>query len=197
MRRALLATALVLIAPAPASAAGGGLFPTFGGEGSTAAKAPFTYVTLPAGRRSMVEAVHKVGGAVELWRRLPGSYGTPLVALDGSTTGLSADGRTLVLVRNSRFYPPPDTRLLVLDAINLKVRDHITLPGFSSVDAVSPDGRWVYLVHYRNVIRDANDYEVRAYDLKTHRLDPRPVVDPAEPDEKMGGQPMARTMGAG
>jgi hypothetical protein len=39
-----------------------------------------------------------------------------------------------------------------------------------------------------------NDYEVRAYDLVRRRLLPAPIVDPREPDEKMQGLPMTRTM---
>jgi hypothetical protein len=39
-----------------------------------------------------------------------------------------------------------------------------------------------------------NDYEVRAYDLVGRRLLPAPIVDPREPDEKMQGLPMTRTM---
>src|SRR4051794_17704393 len=139
MRRALLATALVLIAPAQASAAGGGLFPTFGGSGATAANSSFTYIALPVpGKRSVIQAVDKAGGAVDRWRGLPGSYGVPLVASDGSTSGLSADGSTLVLVRNERYYPPRQTHLLVLDATTFKTRTSVTLRGFSGVDAVSP-----------------------------------------------------------
>jgi hypothetical protein len=197
MRRALLLLlALVFLTPAPASAAGGGLFPTYGGSGATAAGPPFTYVTLPAGKRSVVEAIHKGDASVQLWRTLPGNYGTPMVAIDGSQTGLSADGTTLVLVKSSRVYPPRRTDLLVLHAQGLQTKDRVSLKGFSSVDAISPDGRWVYLTHYTKPNRDPNAYEVRAYDLERHRWDPKPIVDPREPDEKMTGQPMTRTMSA-
>jgi MYXO-CTERM domain-containing protein len=197
MRRALLVTALALLAaPAPASASAGGLFPTFGGSGATASGPPFTYVTLPAGKRSVVEAIHKGDASVQLYRRLPGSYGTPMVAIDGSQTGLSADGTTLVLVKSVNRYPPQRTDLLVLHAQGLQTKTQVSLPGFSSVDAISPDGRWVYLTHYTKPASDPNAYEVRAYDLKRHRMDPRPLVDPREPDEKMTGQPLTRVMSA-
>ena len=46
----------------------------------------------------------------------------------------------------------------------LHVIRRLTLPGSYTVDAISPDGRWLYLIHYtarRNLLR----YEVRAYDL--------------------------------
>jgi hypothetical protein len=119
-----------------------------------------------------------------------------MVAMDGSQTGLSADGTTLVLVKSSRVYPPRRTDLLVLHAQGLQTKDRVSLKGFSSVDAISPDGRWVYLTHYTRPNRDINAYEVRAYDLQRHRMDPKPIVDPREPDEKMTGQPVTRTMSA-
>ena len=168
----------------------------YGGSGATASGPPFTYVTLPAGKRSVVEAIHKGDSSVQLWRRLPGDFATPMVAMDGSQTGLSADGTTLVLVKNGRRYPPRKTELLVLYAQGLQTADQVTLPGFHSVDAISPDGRWVYLIHYTKPLRDPNAYEVRAYDLKRHRMDPKPVIDPREPDEKMTGQPLTRVMSA-
>ena len=40
--------------------------------------------------------------------------------------------------------------------------------------------------------RDLNNYAVRAYDLRTRRLLPRPVVDPHEADEPMRGIPVTR-----
>ena len=80
----------------------------------------------------------------------------------------------------------------MLDARRLIVRRHISLPGFFTVDAISPDGRWLYLIQYagQNVL----DYRVRALDTQTGRLATRDVVDPREPDEQMGGLPMARVM---
>jgi hypothetical protein len=72
------------------------------------------------------------------------------------------------------------------------VRRRIELPGFFTVDAISPDGRWLYLIQYAgdNVL----DYRVRALDTRTGRLAARDVVDPREPDEQMGGLPMTRVM---
>src|SRR4051794_31934041 len=192
MRRLLLAFALALIAPASAAASGGGGFPTQGG-GVTTPDLPWSYVTVPAGRgHSLVQAVHRPDGAVQLYRSLPGNYGLALAANDGTQTGLSGDGNTLVLARIENDFPPQRTHLLVLHALGLATQARVSLPGYYTVDAVSPDGRYVYLIHYRDA--QQTDYEVRAYDLVRHRLDPKPIVDPREPDEKMTGQPMARVV---
>jgi MYXO-CTERM domain-containing protein len=88
----------------------------------------------------------------------------------------------------------PDTRLLTFDARSLRPRAPIVLPGQVTVDAVSPDGRWLYLVRYRSVRN--NRYDVVAYDLARRHLLRTPIVDPREPDEKMQGFPLTRTVSA-
>jgi hypothetical protein len=69
------------------------------------------------------------------------------------------------------------------------------LRGSFAVDAISPDGRWLYLTHYTTPTNVAN-YEVRAYDMTRQRLLPRPLVDPREPGEKMQGLAVTRAMSA-
>jgi hypothetical protein len=116
------------------------------------------------------------------------------VAFDGSATGLSADGRTLVLAGFSYTYPQKSTSLVVLDAVRLRPRAHLSLPGMYVVDAISPDGRWLYFTHYKSA--NTLDYEVVGYDLQQRQLLAKPIVDPREPDEKMQGQPVNRLMSA-
>ncbi len=193
MRRAFLALlALTLIAPASAAASGGGGFPTQGG-GVTTADLPWSYVAVPAGRgHTLVQAIHRPDGAVQLYRSLPGNYGLALAANDGTQTGLSGDGTTLVLAKIENDFPPQRTHLLVLYAQGLTTRTRVSLPGYYTVDAVSPDGRYVFLVHYRDA--QQSSYEVVSYDLQRNRLDPKPIMDPREPGEKMSGQPMSRVV---
>ena len=139
--------------------------------------------TVLAVRRNKRSTVLRAG-------RIAGRWSIPAVTLDGATTGLSADGATLVLVRPAQSFPPTATRLAVVDAATLRLRRTIALRGFFTVDAISPDGRWAYLVQYEgdNVL----DYRVRALDTASGRLRARPVVDPREPGEQMGGLPMTR-----
>jgi dipeptidyl aminopeptidase/acylaminoacyl peptidase len=163
-----------------------------GGAGVSTWTGPVNYVAVSAGRDTVVERVTRDGGRVERTRVLSGHFGIPGAAYDGSTTGLSADGRTLVLAElPSRLTT---TRLLVLDTRNLRVRKHIALPGFLSVDAISPDGRTLYVLRYPKAQPGGLTYDVMALDLRTGRLRGDPITDPREPDEKMGGIPLTRTM---
>jgi hypothetical protein len=180
-----------LVAPSTALAAGG---PVPAAQGSAVAipGSTYSYAAFGAGRDTIVKRFE--GGAVSALR-VSGHYGVPGVGQDGSTTGLSGDGRTLVLADIPATYPPRTTRLLVLAAPRLAVRARLTLAGFSTVDAISPNGRWLYLIQYPS--SDISKYAVRAYDLAARRLLPQPVVDPREPDEAMTGFPITRVMSAG
>jgi hypothetical protein len=198
MRRALVITLgiLGLLAPAGALASGGPAPPIMGGAGVSVAGNPFNYVTLATGSSTLVERVRRGAGTVEASNLIAGAFGVPGAAYDGSGTGLSANGRTLVLAGIINNYPPTRTRLVVLDAGGLRVRARITLRGYFTVDAISPTGRWLYLIDYSSQT-NLTDYQVRAYDLTHRRLLAKPIVDPRQPDEKMVGVPMTRVMSPG
>jgi hypothetical protein len=136
------------------------------------------------------------GGPALRTLRIPGRFALPAVAYDGLAAGLSADGRTLILVNPRRRFPRASTTLAVVDPKRMRLRRQIHLRGDFSFDAISPDGRLLYLIQYLSK-RDITDYAVRAYDMRTRRLFRQPVVDPSEPDEDMSGEPLARVMGAG
>jgi hypothetical protein len=192
MRRLLVVGGCVgaLAAPAGAGAAGGPVTAVQGGAGVRVAGSAAGYVAVGVGRRTLVEQVLAPGGAIVRTLTIRGTYGVPGVAYDNSTTGLSADGRTLVLAQIPNRFPVRRTRLAVLDARRLRVARRITLPGFYTVDAIAPDGRSLYLIRYLR--QDGTRYEVRAYDIAARRLVPAPVVDPEEPGEKMQGFPLTR-----
>jgi hypothetical protein len=126
---------------------------------------------------------------------MPGTFTIPAVAYDASAGGLSGDRHTLVLIEPRTSFPRAATKLLVLHVPSLRYRTTVTLHGDFSFDAVSPDGRRVYLIQYLSKT-DPTRYAVRSYDLATRRLQPKPVVDPANADEKMRGQPLSRAAGA-
>jgi hypothetical protein len=195
-RRRFLMCALVCAAcaPVPVADAAGPPLPSWqsGKAGVVAPGGSDRIRARRAGADTMVIAARRRDGRVLRSRRIDGRWSVPAVTLDNGTTGLSADGGTLVLAHPPRQYPPTRTRLAVLDARHLLMLRRIELPGFFTVDAISPDGRWAYLIQYPG--DDVLDYRVRALDTRTGRLAARDVVDPRNPDEQMGGLPMTRAM---
>ena len=149
------------------------------------------YVTLPAERDTVVAAIDVVGGQVLISRYVPGRFTIPVVAYDGSASGLSADGGTLLLIRPRVAFPRRTTTFAVIGTKRLRPRDVFTLRGDFSFDALSPDGRWLYLVEYLSE-RDPSRYLVRLYDLERGRMLPEPIIDPEEVGDVMRGMPVTR-----
>ena len=110
------------------------------------------YVTIPAGADTVVARVNARGGRIGASLLLPGTFTIPAVAYDGSASGLSGDGHTLILIEPRASFPRAETRLAVLDTRPLLWRTTITLPGDFSFDAVSPDGSSLYLIQYTSAL---------------------------------------------
>lgn len=198
MRVSRLTTFALAIAGAAATcaaAAGGGPSPgvSSGSGGVVSRAAGLRYVALPFQRTTVVQAVRIRGGRVARFNSLPGSYGIPLVGFDGSTDGLSADGKTLVLasaVGRSQF--------VVLDARTLRVRQTVTLKGTFSYDALSPDATTLYLIqHVATPNTSSSRYYVRAYDLVHERLLRKVIFDTREKWGLMSGSPITRVASTG
>ena len=189
-----VALMLCLMVP-PEALADGGPVPPLQGTSIAVAGSPYAYAALAAGANTVVKQMKAGTGQAASDLRVHGRYGVPGVDSSGDTTGLSADGRTLVLAELPGTIPPRTTQLLALDTPRLAVRAKLVLGGYWTVDAISPDGRWLYLIHYPS--SDITRYEVRAYDLRAHRLLARPVVDPHDGGEAMTGFAIARVMSAG
>jgi hypothetical protein len=149
------------------------------------------YVTLPAEKGTVVAAVDQATGEVLRSRFVPGRFTVPVVAYDGTASGLSANGTALVLIRPRVAFPRRTTTFAVLGTERLRPRDEFTLQGDFSFDALSPDGRWLYLVQYLSR-RDPTRYLVRLYDLERGRLLPEPIIDPREVGDVMRGMPVTR-----
>ena len=180
--------------PAAGAGAAGAPIPSLD-TGKTGAVAPGGSERLTArrsGENTLVTAVRRSDRQVLRSREIAGRWTVPAATLEGATTGLSADDRTLALVRPTRIYPPTNTELAVVDARELTVRREISLSGFFTIDAISPDGRWLYLIQYADA--NALDYRVRALDTRSGRFASRDVVDPRSPKEQMGGMPMTRAI---
>jgi hypothetical protein len=166
-----------------------------GGEGIAsadgAASEGVRYLTFHGGGRSVIAQVQRAGGRALRWSFLRGNFTIPAVALDGSPSGLSRDGRTLVLIRPRVSFPQSRTRLAIVNAQTPRTRRLLTLRGDFIFDAISPNGRLVYLIQYL-APKDPTRYAVRAYDVARSRLIVRAIVDPHEPDEAMHGFPLTR-----
>jgi hypothetical protein len=195
MKRSTILVLLLFALAAPAARADG--LPVLGvdvgptGVASLAGHA--RYLTLSAGRNTMLERVDARNGHVLVWSLLRGSWTIPAVAYDYSASGLSADGKRLVLIEPRAGFPRARTRLLVLDTSRLWLKPvrTIDLNGDFSFDALSPRGRLMYLIHYTSPT-DPTVYEVRRVDLSTGALAAKAVTDPEEHGVKMGGRPLER-----
>jgi hypothetical protein len=158
--------------------------------GVTNSAADIRYHAVEAGEGTLVMR-QRSDGLIMRSRFIEGRWGIPAVAYDGTASGLSEDGETLVLINPRDQFPRADTPFLVFDADRLRITDRFTLDGDFSFDAISPDGQKMYLIHYLSR-RDPTQYEVRSYDLEGGSLDPKPIVDPNEEGEEMYGSPMTR-----
>jgi hypothetical protein len=156
------------------------------------------FVALPAdrGRWTVLARIKLRGGSVTRYGSILGSYGIPGVTFRGDVGGLSPDGRLLVVAATAAggLLLRPVSHFAVVDAKTLRTRARVTLAGDLSFDALSPDGRTLYLIQHTST-RDLQRYRVRAYDLVRRRLLPDAIVDRTEPN--MRGYPLARISGPG
>src|SRR3954453_17073332 len=116
MRSKRLCTLLAaLLAAVVAAAAHGDGLPVLGievgGSGLVTPSGAERYVTVPAGIDTVVARVSVSGGRVLGSSLLPGTLTIPAVAYDGSASGLSGDGKTLVLIEPRQSFPRARTRL--------------------------------------------------------------------------------------
>ena len=199
MSRLLLAGALALVA-APAALAANGPSPgvVSGGNGVVAPGGAIRYVTVPAGARTTLEAVRVRDGRVVRFASFPGRFGIPLTTYSGSTGGVSADGLTVVLTDASPHSAPlrDATSFLVAYTKTFETRAEITLTGDFAFDALSPDGKMLYLIQHLSAT-DTSRYIVRAYDVGNGVLLSGTVADKSQEGWVMAGAPVARATGPG
>jgi hypothetical protein len=192
-RRLLTFGALGVLCAAIGSAAalgdGGPVYVMQGQDG--VARGNVRYVAFASGNGTVLEVIQRRGGRVLNYTFLPGNYGIPMVAFDGTTDGLSRDGRTLILgdvsggpelQKNSSFA--------VVDVRRLRLRQTIQLRGDFAFDALSPDGRMLYLIQHVSI--PESRYRVRVYDRFAGQLLPKTVSDTRRWQSVMQGVPVAR-----
>jgi hypothetical protein len=191
-RPVLAAVAATLAAAGPLAASAPAAGPDLGTVGALNVDR-LTYTTSVSGNRTTV-AVRRSAAAEALRQStIAGKWGIPLVTFNGEAGGLSHDGRLLVLGMATGLGRPlrSESGFVVVDTRTLKTLRTIELKGDFAYDALSPNGRILYLIEHFST-SDVLRYRVRAYDLKTGRLLPQVIVDRREPDEPMSGMPSAR-----
>ena len=108
-----------------------------------------------------------------------------------SVTGRHAYLDARAPLRTSVEAVAPEARYVVLrsgtqarlvEGVRGRTVRKLTLPRGFTVDAVSPDGTWLYLIQHKS----GQDYAVRRYDLKTGVLFDKPLVQKGA-DEQMAG----------
>lgn len=192
-RFVILTVALFAVAAAPAAGASGVLTGADAGfEGVTARGLGARYVARHVPHGTLLMAIDRRGGRLLQARLIREPLAVSMVAFDGTGTGLSADGGTLVLGSPRITIPRRHSHFAVVDASRLRRVAGFTLRGDFSLDAISPDGNRLYFIELTSP--NVTDYRVRAYDLAKGRLLPKPVVDPEEADEPMRGSPISRVL---
>jgi LPXTG-motif cell wall-anchored protein len=195
MKRLLTLSALALVALPPAAAAADGLplAVDTSPSGVVSPSGKDRYLAVQSGNRTAVIVQQTRSADLMSSALLRGTFTVPAVAYDGSASGLSADGRTLVLIRPRTSFPRARTSFAVLNARNLRLRRVVRLKGDFSFDALSPNGRLLYLIQYLSR-RDPTQYQVRVYDLERRLLAREPIVDPREEPGEMYGFPITRAV---
>jgi hypothetical protein len=188
---ALSIITLALIGAPPVSADGLPVVGIDAGPEGVTSEDGLRYATVPFRRGTLVLGVEQDGGRVAATALLQGRFAIPVVAFDRTTSGVSADGDTLVVIRPRLAFPRRSTTFAILHTRNLARHRVVTLRGDFSFDALSPDGRWLYLVEYVDP-GDPTHYAVRVYDIDRGRLTKDPIVDVSEPGEQMRGLPITR-----
>jgi hypothetical protein len=174
--------ALVLV-PA-ATAAFPAPFAVQGGDGVATLRGSVQVVAYSAGAgRTRLDAIRTGTGRIVRSRTIPGSFGIPALTQTGLAGGVSHDGRMLVLQGMGLHAT---SRFALVRVRDLAPRATILLRGTFGFDALSPDGRMLYLIQHTSV-RDIEHYIVRAYDLRLRRLLPGRVADRTQESWVMQG----------
>jgi hypothetical protein len=189
------------LAVAPAAAADGPLFVSQGGQGILVPAG-----VLPGGAPVRLSPVGNYQSNDTQLLAISAKDGTEINQLDlvgqwglpntpAGAQGLSQDGRTLVLADPSAGQTSPSL-FAVVDPKKMRFVKGISLKGWFSFDALSPDGSKLYLIEYTQgaYSGDLSHYVVRAYDLKADRLLPGRIADRTQKSWVMKGSPVTRTM---
>jgi hypothetical protein len=150
------------------------------------------YLALPASTTTEIQVVDRDAHVLR-HMRIKGNWGIPLVAYDNTAEGLFPNGRTLLLAQSlyNGQTLRTTTKFTLVDTRRMKVSGRIQLKGAFTFDAVSRDGRYLYLIEYMSP-EDPSSYRVRAYDLRGAGLLAKIVSDKQSWATDMRGLPISR-----
>jgi protein MpaA len=189
-RLGTLAAAAVAVGcclPAAADAGGFSYLQMLARGGIALHGSPYRWTTISSRRGSglttVVARVDRRGGRVGRWWTLRGAWHLAAPAYDGAGAGLSGDQSGLVL---ARFDLAPRglrrrSHLAILDTGPHR-RDGrggvrwVTLPGDYGVDAISPDGSTLYLVHTLSFGPQGVRFTIQPYDVRARQLLPAVAI---------------------
>ncbi len=192
MRFALAALAGLVVAGA-ATAAGPAPQVARGAPGIAVAGAAHVIAHAQGPTTTRVALVRDRDGKELASRVLRGPLGVPAITFDSSLLeGTFANGRRVVLA-SSIYDDALRSTFVVLDTRTLRPLRTVVLHGSFAFDAVSPDGRRLYLLQFPGGVEGGVRYVVRSVDLRTGRLEPGAIVDKTEPDERMSGIALTRS----
>lgn len=141
------------------------------------------------GRTTVIRdlTVYETGGPSQT---IAGAWRLPTIGADPAPVGVSADGQTIVLVEQAPAAAGTSRFAVVRRTFAAKPRI-VELKGSFAYDALSGDGRFLYVVEHLAGPPDGH-YQVRAVDTATGALHPDVVVDKAGGNEPMAGWPIAQ-----
>lgn len=134
--------------------------------------------------------------------RLAGAWSLPTIGADRLPAGVSADGSTIVLVDAGPETTPRVSRFAVVEHYSmgapstagdapLRLVRIIELKGAWEYDALSPDGRILYVVQHLDAEPDGR-YQVRAIDLPAGTMRDTIIADKRNLEEAMAGWPITQ-----
>jgi hypothetical protein len=157
-----------------------------------------TLVGLVAGTAATtVRVAEAEGGQLRREIQLPGAWRLPTIGITRTPGGLSADGNTLVLedeAPTGGSAASAQTRFAIVPTDGSADPRIVTLKGSFIYDALSPDGRWLYLIEHL-AGGDPNHYAVRRLDVASGRLEDGSIVDKRNVDEVMSGYAVTQLTG--
>ncbi|MGH2933525.1 MAG: YncE family protein [Gaiellaceae bacterium] len=195
LAKLILALAVVAAFAAPAAAGDGPLFVSQGGVGIAAGSTRYLPVPSYQSDNTILLSLSTTDATERNQMELVGQWGLP--STPSGADGLSRDGTRLVLSDVSAGQTSPSL-FMIVNPKTMKIVDTITLTGWYSFDAMSPDGTKLYFIDYVQGANsgDLEHYVVRAYDLRTNRLLPGRIADRTQKSWVMQGSPVARTKSA-